>query len=599
MSQPISVLRKDMASDPVIHTISSVFLFAFSMMLLVKLLIVSNYGFDFTDESFYWTWISKPKLYSATVSKFGSIYHLFFDIFNQNLVLLRQANIILTFLLASFLSYLVLQKSRDPDRPNALFNVLIAMAIASSSLMVFNFGLITPSYNTLNFQGLMITTMGLTVLEKKERNYVISALLIGLGGTITFMAKPSTAMFLAIISVGYLYFCRLLKPRLFILIFAFTILFAVGVAIYIDGSLFAFVLSLKQGLYKAQLLDPSGHGFSKIIRLDDFYWSQESKTILYFHVPFLMLTSLLLLSQNERFKFFGFLFVVIFCIEYLLIQLYSLSWSMIFDPVLGVLFLLVPVLILLPANIYYQKRLVSFSSKKVMLALLFLIMPYIYAIGTNNNYWYMLPHAVLFWVLSGLVFLKPVLNRNNLIAIAFPGILFAQLLTFISIQAFVEKPYRQPQPLFSNDVSMNFPNHSSKLILSRQAEDFITRLKNAAYSAGFSKNIPIIDLTGRTPVAAIILEGESVGVPWLLGSYKGSSDYAVHVLSKVDVEKIQKSWVLTEPEGYAKIPDSVLKPLGLDLQKDYVFVKALKLPELAGNPGQYRTLQLYKPKSTT
>ena len=70
---------------------------------------------DFTDEGFYLNWIAHPSLYKASHTQFGFIYHPLYLLFGGDIVLLRQANILITLALAwlLFFSFFRTQAGRN------------------------------------------------------------------------------------------------------------------------------------------------------------------------------------------------------------------------------------------------------------------------------------------------------------------------------------------------------------------------------------------------------------------------------------------------------------------------------------------------------
>src|ERR1700738_1930606 len=64
-------------------------------------------GFDFTDEGFYLNWISNPWNYHSSVSQFGFVYRPLFKLVGGDIVLLRQANVLILFALAWALCFVL------------------------------------------------------------------------------------------------------------------------------------------------------------------------------------------------------------------------------------------------------------------------------------------------------------------------------------------------------------------------------------------------------------------------------------------------------------------------------------------------------------
>ncbi len=75
------------------------------MLTIFWFLHYAKYGLDFSDEGAYLNYIAYPYEYTFNlpITLFGFIYHPFYVLFNENIVLLRIFNVLLTFSLAFFL----------------------------------------------------------------------------------------------------------------------------------------------------------------------------------------------------------------------------------------------------------------------------------------------------------------------------------------------------------------------------------------------------------------------------------------------------------------------------------------------------------------
>jgi hypothetical protein len=70
-----------------------------SVLLLGWVTLRCRSGFDFTDEGFYLNWISDPWNYRSSASQFGFVYHPLYRLVGGDIVLLRQANVVISFAL--------------------------------------------------------------------------------------------------------------------------------------------------------------------------------------------------------------------------------------------------------------------------------------------------------------------------------------------------------------------------------------------------------------------------------------------------------------------------------------------------------------------
>ncbi len=83
-------------------------------------------------------------------------------------------------------------------------------------------------------------------------------------------------------------------------------------------------------------------------------------------------------------------------------------------------------------------------------------------------------------------------------------------------------------------------------------------------------------MTGASPGAHVILGANFIGTPWLLGGYSGSEKFAYTVLSNSNIDTLKSAWILTAPTGRIKLPDTILKDVGLDFPNNYVKVGTVK-----------------------
>ncbi len=139
----------------------------------------------------------------------------------------------------------------------------------------------TPSYNSLGFQALLICSIGLLRAEKMPtRSSLIGWSLIALGGWLAFMAKPSTALALAIGIFGCLIVSRKASLPMLAVAVAIAIMLLVLSAIYIDGSVTAFANRVALGLEYARLMG-GGHDLANVFRLDEFYLHKRGKFFIF------------------------------------------------------------------------------------------------------------------------------------------------------------------------------------------------------------------------------------------------------------------------------------------------------------------------------
>jgi hypothetical protein len=156
---------------------------------------------------------------------------------------LRQANILIIWSLASVLSnvFLVSIYGRQPVAGTR--RLVVSGAIATASLA---FLAATPSYNSLALQALLVAAIGWLLADKKVSPASISGwAMIGIGGWLAFMSKPTTAAALAVTSAIYLIVAGKFSRRLLLIPLFMAASLLLCSALFIDGSMTTFVDRLR------------------------------------------------------------------------------------------------------------------------------------------------------------------------------------------------------------------------------------------------------------------------------------------------------------------------------------------------------------------
>ncbi|WP_152690380.1 hypothetical protein [Pseudomonas fluorescens] len=419
-----------------------------SVLVLIWLLKYSAYGIDFTDEGFYLVWISNPFIYSGSITQFGFIYHPLYSLLGGDISAIRQANILITFTLAwclvnAFLASLV------PEIKEGRFTLLVASAgLAISALTLFDSWLPTPNYNSLNLQALLVSATGMVLSEKKpHRKSIIGWILIGVGGWLTFMAKPSTALALALGTLFYLLFSRKFSVRMLFLALATATTLLLVSAFAIDGSVLQFLKRLQLGMEFSKYLG-GGHTPAQILRIDNFHLDKRAKTalIITFGAVFIALWSTS--TRSKKISIAGLLISLSLLILTASLTLGQVQRAAGFGQFQGLLvFALVYAAIATGLLLGKFKALESIPAPQWAIAALFMGMPHIYAFGTNRNYWQTGSSAAIFWLLAGVVVLGPLIRERASWLLLLPLTFATQAVTATLLQTGIEQPQRQPQPL--------------------------------------------------------------------------------------------------------------------------------------------------------
>lgn len=509
-------------------------------ILLGWMLHYSGHGLDFSDEGLYLNSIANPFAYGihSPPSLFGFVYHWPYQWTGGDIAALRVANITVTMALGWILAFLMIRRLWTVAWSHA---AVLSAGIANLSLVAFHLWLPTPNYNTLNLQSLLIVMIGLLLTDGPGLiRQVLGCMLVGVGGWCCFMAKPSTAAAIALVLMIRAVVLRQkpLLPMSGAVLVALVLLIAT--AYLIDGSITMFVTRLVNSAELEHLFG-AGHEISHMFRIDGLATSLPQLAIAVLLATALLFNILVgsthkLLSSAAL----ALMLIVTMAIALLAIDPIKLEPSPLF---------LVPAFTCLGAMFYREGFLLRTQPpSSIALAAIFFILPHLFALGSNLNYWRVGWDAALFWMLAIVAFLSPLAQQGRSLATLLALTVLAQLLTASLVNTGMLKPYRQPKHLRAYTAVTRLPGNG-ELVLSQLSHDYLTTARAQALAAGFEADTPVIDLSGRSPGLLYMLEARALGLPWLPGAYPGSNVLAVETLRLENCADLAKAWVLIEPEG--------------------------------------------------
>lgn len=537
----------------------SMWLVTFATLVAIATLItVSKYlniGLDLTDESFYLNWISNPWLYQYGVTQFGFIYHPVYQWLNHDYVALRLFNLLMTYSLSSLLFFLFLSLK---FKRSGLFNLLASLGFSLASITVLTIHgewLPTPSYNTLDFQGCLITALGsLLAVSFNSRFKVCSAMLIALGGWLVFMAKPSSALLLSIVVLIFLLSDYKNTWRVVFYAVIIVFLFMCLSAVIIDGSLFQFIKRYQGGLLMIQT-QGTGHSLSKLFRLDLFdlsYIFIRDAAVLF---SFMLIAQFLI---TRRLRWVSQIVWVCLFLLLLFCLLFSINPYIAYKKVESFYTLIVIVVPIVGLTYGFLNR--KSYRQDFRVTIFFLVLPYVYVAGTGNNYWLVATGAFVFWVIAALNGFITELDKRS--EIALPLVAVVSLSVYVVFKS-MAVPYRQAEPIIKQHASATNP-HTGKLIkLSVNTATYLNSLMTLVKETGFKINTPVIDFSGQHPGTLYYMRANPIGQAWNIGGYPGSHQRASMALRQVDCETIASSWLFIQKDGVRRLSLSLLAESGI------------------------------------
>jgi hypothetical protein len=551
----------------------------------------SGYGFDFTDEGFYLLWLKDPGAYHIHVplSFFGFVYHPLHQLLHGDVMALRQSNILLVVCLAWALSHLLLRSIW----PRAAAPLLLVSAAGLASLSLGYFALwwlVTPSYNSLTFQGMLLTFVG-ALMSHRNRSWRSAAgwACIALGGWLVFMAKPSSALLLAPSVLAYLIASGKRDVPMLLATVALSMLLLFVSAMLMDGSVVAFGQRIIESIDLLRVLG-SGQDFARMLRLEGLPLGIEEYALLAMLIMVLLVGAYGLFWTSEApllLAFCGCLLGVaaMACMFWPGAPVIPFGASVLIGaPIAGVVF-----------AILRGREGLTLLRPQLPIALLLIAAPYIYTFGTNGNYWTQGSAVGFFWVLAAVALLAPLLEGKMASASLWPLILLFQFLGSCLLVQGISAPYRQELSFRAPHVPWDLAGNG-RIMVSRGFGQYLASSRRLARVSGFDAGEAMIDLTGRSPGLLYELGALSPGQPWLVGAYPGSDALAVASLRTETCEALAGAWLLVEPSGPRSLTvESVLKSWGATLDRDYSLAGSVQTAKQAGGyPDQY-IQNLFKP----
>lgn len=552
-----------------------------SVGLLVHLLGLSNRGFDFTDEGYYLNWISSPWAFVPETSQFGFIYHPIYRLLNGDVAGLRRFSIIINFTVALLVAFCAIRPGSQSsfDWTSTLVRAAVSFAAATLTFLLYRLWLPTPSYNSLALLSVLSFAGGVLLTRSSHGSQRFAGWhIMSFAVFLAFAAKPTTALMLTALAAVY----GLISGRFRIVDLlsasAFFVVLFVAFAWASYGSPKELIVSLFEAAAAAVLLSDV-YTAGGVMRLDTI--SLPPYEIWVFCAAVLLLA----LSGIAFPKRFDFAMVAVSVASFLALASAQLLSGTSFYPrqssQLGLLLLAVPsgALVLLAVRTVRRDRLSVLANIDWPTVAVFACLPIAFILGSGGNYWSGAIGAGLFWVLAGLMVLngtQPSIER------LLPSSAFAQALTTFIVAFAVNAPYRQPEPLASQNTEFVY-GAAHSLFLGADAQRYLTDLRATAVQHGFRPDDYVVDLTGHSPGAIFAIGAQSVGRAWIIGGYPGSQKLVVRTLRAAPCEQVARAWVLLEQGGPREISVVVLQELGLDAKRDYEWIPPVRAATIDGN----------------
>lgn len=561
---------------------------------LFFLLSNTSRGFDITDDSYYILSAQSQSDIFSTLLHEGYYTGILYFLSGYNLSYFRMIGILVLISVSGWFA-IELHKyisTKCNFEINKFDKFLFIVPIMLGSLAYYTLWLITPSYNWLSLLSVILVILSLIrVINNKELNYekyiTLDYILLSFSLSLAFMAKPTTALVLSFISVLFvLYEWKNIniKKTLFSVVIL-TILIVISHIFLLDGGFSSYYYRLIEGMERTTLLGGGhtlGNRYDDMTRLisqfffGEFYFHKINN--FYIYGSLLIVFVLYIFKNKINFLNLYFIFMSIILITYSydmfnygLIQDFRFIWIRVIELLLLNLILIIISLLFIDNKITLLKEI----TKVIGLSFLMILGSFACKFGTGNNIIFAMSDSIIF-IIASIIILNFTFDRllNIRIFTVLTGLILSVFIYFLINNAY-EHPYR----LITN---INEQNQTVELLgtlkVDKITKAYIEDLqKISSVNKSIDEKISLIDMTGGSPGANIILDADFFGTQWLIGGYVGSNEYVYEILKTYQgSEKLHKAWILIAPNGSRKIDLNILNQLGLNFPDKYKKIGTVK-----------------------
>ena len=572
----------------------------FSLVLLLVVIMFSlDKGFEFTDESFGVLYALYPESVKIPLSLTGFATNVLFEMGGQTIPGMRLMGLLFLMLAASIFYFSLIRflKNYFPSLNFGEKSGYLLPLFLLGSLCVYRVWWLTPSYNWLALCAALIVMSGLLGASSKNKKgvsegiattrHLSSGVLIGLGGVIAYMAKPTTALMLMLIS--FVFLAVFLKGRertgLFFassLIATMAMFFLVEV---VASGPSAYIKSVLEGLELLSALN-SGHSVDDVQKTIAVvvagYFIAFGKVVILF-VPIILAAAFIKKTgrniESGKKYFVGYSIAISF---YVLAKYTSKYWNDLY-PNIGYSGFVLSVVFMVSVWIFAffhkepKQHLNALLAMQVLHFILFLAATSV-SLGSNSGTLDLLTISSVFIVamLYCSASMVDMFTEKSYFNYLTTGVVCISVLA-VFYKAY-ENPFRLPASISQQTVETKMFTKGVTLKVDKYTARYVAELQESAKKAGWKPGNMLIDLTGQTPGATIVLGAEFFFTPWVIGGYTGSNDFARIIYSFGKNHELSKAWLLVAPDGSRKLDRNILSEFNMRLPDNYQLVAELEFP---------------------
>ena len=580
-----------------------VILLATTIVALVCFALIGVYsqrGFDTTDEGYYLNLIARPSDYrsSITAGLFQYVWHPIYVLTGGSVSVLRVLNaavtVALTFALAWTASgkpvaVLLTRQPTDSGRIELSSRFMMSIAAAVASLTIFERWLLTPNYNSLNYQAFVLTLWcALLVMSRSGIRRDVALAGVAVGGWLCFLAKPTSAAILGVIVFAFLLAPSRRSLRTFGIVAVSLVVVAVASLVTMGLTPSTFVDYYRESLTLSQAL--GGHGLAAMIAPDTLLLGHGVQEYVLLSALLLICVSAVVIHRLPA-AWAGTI-VVLSAVMAAAVALTLALGTNQFGSLVWVNFdilywLALPAALLVLVVLGGNRLRRTLSGNGWALLGVFFVVPLGATFGTNNNGWHAVSRAAAFWVIAAIVLAVTADSGRRRATLPFFAV--AMAFSVLTLALSVVNPYRQESLLRAHTEAPIGPKGVSLNVVESSAQRFADLRALIGPSPGGLQR-GVVDLTGESPGLIYASDARALGQPWIPGAYSGSFEVAKIALKDTRCSDLQHAAILVAPDGRRKINRGVLATVGLKLDRDFTLAGTVST-----GPG---SVQVFLPKPT-
>ncbi|MDO5629706.1 MAG: hypothetical protein Q4G43_15430, partial [Mobilicoccus sp.] len=365
-----------------------------------------GWGLDRTDEGQYLLLLNDPEVSRSTVFLFGYVLHPVYQLVGGDITVLRVVGILGCVAAAAVLGVLAARLSGLSRAPG----VVAAVVVAGFGLGPTLYFPLTPSYNTLAFWGVALWGAGLLAVAASRAGVlglpIAGPVMMGLGGVVAFSGKATSGAALAVLTivVALVMVVSSADRRRSAIELGTGIGAGAAVGLMTLMAVVGhgpgwFVDFYRDGARSVALLQ----GHDELVRWDSF--SMDGV----FAVPTVMafVATCVAMSFARRASVFGWVFVAVqLAVTAGVVAMAVLrGGEATGSPVMLLGWWLIPVVAVIAVTQAPSEDALVAARDRVLLVAVFALLPLVYVVGTNGNYWIAQARGAVFWVVAGLLLL--------------------------------------------------------------------------------------------------------------------------------------------------------------------------------------------------